>query len=81
MKRATKLPTVGIGARRRPVYTAEPDVPTITLVRGRDGRLVQAIVSGRHLTAEEAYRVKGIVSAAMKDGVLAFGADWRVRVI
>ena len=79
-----KLPTGGTGvARLRPTYTAEADVPTVTLVRGHDGRIAQAIVSGRDMDPEYAQGVMRVAKRFLMEqrGALGLSSEWRVRII
>lgn len=81
--RPRKLPTGGTGVRIRPTYTAEADVPTVTLVRGRDGRITQVIVSGRDMDPEYAEGVMRVAKRFLTEqrGALGLSQEWRVRVI
>ena len=79
-----KLSTGGTGvARLRPTYTAEADVPTVTLIRGRDGRITQAIVSGRDMNPERARAMMNVVKRFLTEqrGALELSPEWRVRII
>ena len=81
--RPRKLPTGGTGVRIRPTYSAEPDVPTVTLVRGRDGRITQATVSGYSMSPEHARATMNVVKRFLTEdrGTLGLSPEWRVRII